>query len=74
MTTPRIGPTMTVLEIVHRHPDTQAVFHSWDEKAKECIMCKALFETVEGVCTRYGLDLDEMLADLEQASGPGHAG
>jgi hypothetical protein len=55
---------MTVLDIVARWPATQDVFRGYDETAKECIMCQALFETVQEVCSRYGLDEQGLVEEL----------
>lgn len=68
MGAPKITPDMTLLDIVHRHRATEAVFRARDEQAGECLLCKALFESVQDVADRYGLDLDALLEDLEQAS------
>jgi hypothetical protein len=56
---------MTLLDIVHQHRATEAVFRARDEQAGECLLCKALFETVADAAARYGLDLDALMADLE---------
>ncbi|XXJ18046.1 hypothetical protein ACR42D_00530 [Desulfovibrio caledoniensis] len=63
--TRRVTPDMTLLDIVHQHRATEAVFRARDEQAGECLLCKALFETVADAATRYGLDLDALMADLE---------
>lgn len=60
---------LTVLEIVAEFPDSEVFFRRWDNRAGECIMCRALFESVESLCRRYGLDLREFLAGLEKAIG-----
>jgi hypothetical protein len=59
---------MTLLDIVHQHRATEAVFRARDEQAGECLLCKALFETVADAAARYGLDLDKLLADLDAAA------
>nr|WP_207263845.1 hypothetical protein [Desulfovibrio sp. Huiquan2017] len=59
---------MTLLDIVHRYRATEPVFRARDEQAGECLLCKALFETVADVAARYGLDLDALMADLEAAA------
>lgn len=66
--TPPIHKDMAVLDIVAQWTPTQDVFRRYDEKAGECIMCQALFETVETVAERYGLDLHQLLRDLNQAA------
>lgn len=66
--TKRITPDMTLLDVVHKYRATEAVFHTRDEQAGECLLCQALFETVADVAARYGLDLDKLLADLNAAA------
>lgn len=66
--TRRITPDMTLLDVVHRYRSTEAVFHARDEQAGECLLCKALFETVADAAARYGLDLDALMADLDAAA------
>ena len=63
-----IHQDMTLLEAVQLHPATTAVFRSNDEQAGECILCNALFETIGATARRYGLNLEELLADLEHAA------
>jgi len=55
---------MTVLDIVSRYRETEAVFKAWDRRAGACICCQALFETLQTVADRYGLDLDVLTAEL----------
>jgi hypothetical protein len=61
----RLHPGMTVLDVVSRYRETEAVFKRYDEQAGECICCQALFESVQDVAKKYHLDLTELLADLE---------
>lgn len=61
-----ISPEMSLLDIVHQHPATEAVFRAYDEQAGECLLCQALFETVEEVSQRYGLDLEALMKDLRR--------
>ena len=56
---------MTVLEIVSRYRSTQAVFKQYDVVAGECICCNALFEPLGTVAARYGLDLGQLIRELE---------
>ncbi|WP_319582604.1 hypothetical protein [uncultured Pseudodesulfovibrio sp.] len=60
----RITPDMTLLDIVHKYRGTETVFRARDEQAGECLLCKALFETVADTASRYGLDLDTLMTDL----------
>ena len=63
----RIHSGMTVLDVVSRYRETEAVFKRYDERAGECICCQALFDSVQDVAEKYHLDLAELLADLESA-------
>ena len=65
-----INQGMTILDVVHRFPSTEEVFRSYDQKAGVCVLCEALFETLEGFAGRFGIDLDELLNRLEK-SPPG---
>ncbi|MBC2743268.1 MAG: hypothetical protein HGJ93_09520 [Desulfosarcina sp.] len=58
---------MTVLDIVSRHRATEAVFKAWDRRAGVCICCQALFDTVQQVSDRYGLNLDQLMTELNAA-------
>ncbi|MFP4160274.1 MAG: hypothetical protein ACLFML_07010 [Desulfobacterales bacterium] len=61
-------PDMTVLEVVSRWRQTEAVFRSYDKTAGECICCNALFETLSDAAARYRLDLARMIRELEEIS------
>jgi hypothetical protein len=63
--TEHIRPDMTVLDIVSKHRETEAVFKRYDEKAGECICCQALFDSVQDVAEKYGLDLGQLISDLK---------
>jgi hypothetical protein len=65
--TEHIRPEMTVLDIVSQHRETEAVFKRYDEKAGECICCQALFDTVQDVAEKYGLDLGQLITELKTA-------
>lgn len=62
-----IHPEMTVLDVVSRYRQTEAVFKRYDAQAGECICCQALFESLRDVAEKYHLDLKELLSDLEAA-------
>ncbi|PIP39601.1 MAG: hypothetical protein COX19_07465 [Desulfobacterales bacterium CG23_combo_of_CG06-09_8_20_14_all_51_8] len=67
-----ITPDMTVLDIIGKYRETEAVFKRYDAAAGECICCNALFETVKEISEKYEIDLQEILRDLHSAiSGPG---
>jgi hypothetical protein len=62
-----IHPEMTVVDVLSRYRHTEAVFRRYDDKAGECICCNALFEPLKHVASRYDLNLDELLAELERS-------
>jgi len=57
-----------VLGVVEKHPATQSVLEEYDERAGECICCNALFQTIEEVAAKYGLDLERLLKDINNAA------
>ena len=61
----RIQPDMTVLDVVSRYRQTEAVFKKYDEQAGVCICCEALFEPLKVVSEKYGLNLKGLLSELE---------
>ncbi|QLA15871.1 hypothetical protein [Desulfolutivibrio sulfoxidireducens] len=63
----RITADMTLLDVVHAHPATDPVFRSRDAAAGVCLLCTALFDSIETVAARHHLDLAALLDDLENA-------
>ena len=59
-----IRPEMTILDVVSRYRQAEAVFAKYDEKAGVCLCCEALFDPLHQIAERYGLDLETLLADL----------
>ncbi len=55
---------MTVLDIVSDNKRAIDVFKRYDIEAGECICCASLFETLEDVAIKYGIDLNALLNDL----------
>ncbi|MGD2126919.1 MAG: hypothetical protein PVG99_12620 [Desulfobacteraceae bacterium] len=64
---PAIDPDMTILDLVSRYPQTEDVFKQYDDKAGVCLCCQALFNSLKDVTAEYGLDLDELVSNLELA-------
>ncbi|MFO7913400.1 MAG: hypothetical protein R6V15_14665 [Desulfotignum sp.] len=64
-----IHPDMTILDIVSTHPDTIAVFKSFDDQAGECICCTSLFMTIRDVAKKFDFHLPQFLSTLEKAIG-----
>ena len=61
-----ITPHMSVLDVVSRYRQTEAVFKRYDAAAGACICCNALFETLAEVADRYRINLEALIGDLEQ--------
>ena len=64
----QIRPEMTVLDVVSKYRQTEAVFKHYDQQAGECICCQALFESLQDMAARYRLDLERLLSDLNKAA------
>jgi hypothetical protein len=66
-----INADMTILDVVSRYRQTESVFRQYDEKAGACLCRQALFDPLKDVANKYGLDLDQFVADLELAARGG---
>jgi hypothetical protein len=64
-----ITPDMTIIEVLHQHRQTEAVFRSYEGEAQGCLLCHALFDTLAEAAVKYGLNLDRLMQDLEKAAG-----
>jgi hypothetical protein len=62
-----ISPDMTILDIVSKYRQTEAIFRQFDQKAGECLCCNALFDPLKDVADKYELDLNELLEKLMSA-------
>ncbi len=67
-----ITPEMTLLEVLHKHRQTEEVFRRYEQQARGCLLCHALFDTLAEAAAKYGLDLNNLIQDL-QASAAGLA-
>ncbi|GAU07833.1 hypothetical protein [Desulfoplanes formicivorans] len=63
-----ISPASRVLDIVAAYKTTEPVFRSYDKQAGECVLCNALFESLEGLAAKYHLDVNQLLARIRQAA------
>ncbi|MGI6548483.1 MAG: hypothetical protein ACOX4Q_00395 [Syntrophomonadales bacterium] len=61
-----ITPAMSLLEIVELSPQSEEVFHQYDDEAGCCLLCNNLFDPLEEVAKTYSLDLDQILARLRK--------
>jgi hypothetical protein len=62
-----ITPETSVMELVEHHPETEAVFERYTKRIGICICCECLFCSLKDVSLRYELDLDELMARLNNA-------
>ena len=51
---------MTVLNVIDRYRNTEAVFRKYDDQAGVCICCQTLFETIADMAAKYLLNLDQL--------------
>jgi len=63
-----ITPDMTLLEVLYQHRQTESVFRRYEGAAQGCLLCRALFDTLAEAAAKYGLDLDKLLKDLQEAA------
>ena len=63
-----VNADMTILDVISRYRGTESVFKQYDEKAKACLCCQALFDPLKDVAGKYGLDLGQLLNELETAA------
>ena len=63
-----VQESMTLLDVVSEHPETEVVFHSYDSRAGKCLLCHHLFETIAEVSMTYGLDKKKLLKELKKAA------
>ena len=62
-----LTPDTSVLELVEYHPETELVFERYTKRIGVCICCDCLFCSLKDVAARYELDLDELMACLNNA-------
>jgi len=63
-----ISADAILLNIVSGWPSTEAVFKKYDGKAGLCLCCTCLFDTMAAVASRFSIDLDTFLADIQKAA------
>ncbi len=59
-----IDKNMSLLDIVYSHPESEAIFHTYDEVLGRCLLCDNLFDSLKFICTKYGLNETELLEKL----------
>jgi len=63
---PELTPNNTIAELLAAHPVAAQILVT---RRMHCVGCDiAAFETIADACAIYGVAVDELLADLQQAS------
>jgi hypothetical protein len=65
---PHLGLEMTVLEVLQRYRQPEAIFKKYEAQTGKCIMCNNLFDQIKVVAKKYDLDLEKFLKDLEPSA------
>lgn len=65
----KINAQMTILDVVSKYRETEAVFKRYVQKAGTCLCCEALFDPLWKVAEKYHLDLDKLIDDILGAIG-----
>ena len=60
-----ITPAMTILDVVSRYRETEAVFKRYDKLTGACLCCQSLFKTLQEVARHDGLNLNALILALE---------
>jgi|UniRef100_A0A7V6A3U6 hypothetical protein len=63
-----ITPEMTILEVLSRYRQTEAVFRRYELETGVCLLCHDLFESLEDVAACHRLDLPRLLKELHLAA------
>jgi len=64
-TIPDITLETTIIDVISRHRQTEAIFKRLEEETGVCICCQALFLPLGEAAQRYGFDLKRALADIQ---------
>ena len=64
-----ITPDMTIVEVLSQYRQTEEVFRGYEEEARGCLLCHALFDTLAEAAAKYGLNLDRLMNDLKESAG-----
>ncbi len=61
---PPINSDMVLLDIVEKYAITKKVFTKYDSVAGECILCYNLFDRLKDVISKYNLNGEKLLSEL----------
>lgn len=60
----KITADMLILEVLSACRATEAVFRKYEGEAGDCLLCHSLFDSLKEAASKYGLPLQQILADL----------
>ena len=60
-----ISKDSVILDVVCEHQETVEVFSRYDDQAGQCICCNSLFDTIETMTKKYGINTDTLIQDLK---------
>lgn len=52
---------MTLLDFVETYPDLEDAIRSYDQEAGVCLLCQALFSTLEEIQATYGIQMHDLI-------------
>ncbi|KKM09603.1 hypothetical protein SY88_18170 [Clostridiales bacterium PH28_bin88] len=58
---------MVILDIVEKHPESLAVFKEYERRSGACICCQSLFDPLEQAGRQHGIDVNEILLEINMA-------
>jgi hypothetical protein len=67
-----INADMTILDVVSRYRETEAVFKQYDQKAGACLCCQATFSTNHFTYQRSSGDTSSMIEDPSRSCADVH--
>lgn len=59
-----ICPSMQVLEIVAKYPETEPVLRSYDSITHCCVLCEHLFDTLEDLAQLCSVNVEDIVTHL----------
>ncbi len=70
----QIRPDMLILDILSACRATEVVFRKYESESGDCLLCHSLFDSLEEAAAKYGLPLQQLLADLNAVTAGKEAG
>jgi hypothetical protein len=64
---PDITPETTILDILHSHRGTEAIFRRLESETGTCVLCQGLFLSLREAAERFGFPAADILAEIRAA-------